>query len=488
MDRLGGFFAFDGSGGNDVAVLEPSAGEGRSTTYRQFHDRLRVLAAFLSRVCKTDERIAIFLPRGVNAYASEMGALFSGRLFCPIDITHPPDRVAHYLGDLNPKVILTDASGMERLGKVPFETVDVEELDGAPSTSPGYGDSAYVIFTSGSTGLPKGVKVSRRSISRFLDWSISYYGVGAGDRWAQFSSLGFDLSLVDLLTCLLSGATLVPVARSIDRTLPARFVSELEISVWHSVPSLIPLLMREAKAAEQLRSLRVATFCGEPLMPQQALSLLDAVPHLRLVNTYGPTEGTFFCTSQAVDTELCVATTDGSLPIGEAIPGWGFEFADCGSEGLNELVLSSDYLADGYISPTPDQERFGVNPSTGTPYYRTGDLVRRDGDQVFYAERLDNQVKISGNRLDLTEVEYHALAFGASEAKAFVLDNKVAAAVVLPEGLTGAGLTNYLSGKLPTFAVPKEVLIRETLPRNANAKIDTQALRAELAETWRKRG
>jgi D-alanine--poly(phosphoribitol) ligase subunit 1 len=416
-----------------------------------------------------------------------MASLFCGRLFCPLETNHPIDRIVHCLEDFNPKLILTDSAGEDTLGGLRVPTVNVEDLEGAQIMTHEYGESAYVIYTSGSTGLPKGVKVSRRSMDKFLDWSIPFYQVRPSERWAQFSSLGFDLSLVDLLTCLLSGGTLVPVVATVDRLMPARFVSEFSISIWHSVPSVIPMLVRETvKAPEQLQSLRLASFCGEPLFPQSVMSLLTPAPQVQVVNTYGPTEGTFFCTSQPVDVALCAEIINSSLPIGDPIPGWAFDFA-VGPDGddLPELILSSEYLSDGYISATPDQAKFGMDTNTGLPFYRTGDLVRRVGDRVFFAQRADNQVKISGNRLDLTEVEYHALQFGATEAKAFTLSNSVFVAVAIPAGKTEEAMSQYFRAKLPVFAVPKDILVRESLPRNANAKIDTQALKEEVATKWK---
>lgn len=487
-DHLSRFFDSSlGERGNLPAVLERHEGGFRATSYASLNARLRTIAAYIMRVTSAEDRIAIYLPAGADAYAAELAAMFGGRLFCPLETANPIDRVLYCIEDFAPKLVLTDLAGEHMLAGRGLKLVNVETLQGNGEATSAYGQDAYVIYTSGSTGLPKGVKVFRHSVDRFLDWSLPFYGVSEGERWAQFSSLGFDLSLVDIFTCILSGGTLVAVGAGMDRMLPGRFIADFGIAVWHSVPSLIPMLVRESeRAADQLRSLRLASFCGEPLFPQQVQWLLQAAPQLKVVNTYGPTEGTLFCTAQPVDAELCSATTSGSLPIGDPIPGWTFEYDEAAAEGeLAELIIASDYLSAGYISATPDQARFGRSPTSGLPCYRTGDLVRRESGRVHYAQRMDNQVKVRGNRLDLTEVEYHALQFGAAEAKAFVIENSVFLAVTPPLGHTADELLAHLRAKLPTFSVPRDVLFRDELPRNANSKIDTRALKSEVEKKWK---
>ena len=468
-----------------IAVIEGQGRFERLTDFGTFRTRAASIANAINKSCDTDDRVAVLLPQGADAYAAEIGALYSGRTFCPLEPTYPIDRISYCLRDLSPRVILTDQSGAELARELGIDVIIVAEVDDKPLASANSGDHAYIIYTSGSTGQPKGVCVSRRSMNKFLDWSWRFYNIGVEQRWAQFSSLGFDLSLVDLLTCIPCGGTLVPVLGN-DRVFPARFLERHRISVWHSVPSVIPMLLAEGnKASEQLKPLRIASFCGEPLYPQQAASILAHAPNIRLFNTYGPTEGTFFCSAKVVDAQLCAKTSQGSLPIGEPIPGWSFEYLPNHELSLDELVIASEYLAEGYITHTPDAQKFSVN-AAGVRTYRSGDLVRRRGGEVFFAQRVDNQVKIRGNRLDLTEVEYQAYELGVVEAKAFLSDGALYIAVD-PGSADVAQLLKHFERTLPRHAVPSDVFLLSPLPRNANAKIDTSALRAMAVKKWGKR-
>jgi len=471
-----------------VAVLERYNGEISKVSYSSLLYLSRVIAATIEKECSRDDRIAILLPQGSQAYASELAALFCGRVFCPIEQTYPDQRILYCLKDLNPKIVITDKAGASRIAALKLHTIIIDKIKGNPSTSPTPGEDAYIIYTSGSTGNPKGVLVSRKSMNKFLEWSISFYEIKPGDRWAQFSSLGFDLSLIDILTCLPSGGTLVPVSAKIDKMLPGRFVKEFSISVWHSVPSLIPLLLKDTDSAkDQLHSLRLASFCGEPLYPQQASALFSNISNLSIVNTYGPTEGTFFCSALIVDIELCSKIEMNSLPIGNPIPGWNFEFLPDKEEDHYELIIASDYISNGYVSSTPDQLRFGVGTNTrpNMPFYRTGDIVRLIDGHVFFVRRNDGEIKIHGNRLNLSEIEYQALQSGAKEAKAIICGEYIFLAVSLNDSLETKLIKERLKLYLPRYAIPTDVIVLDALPRNDNSKIDTNMLRRLINEKWR---
>src|SRR5439155_2819715 len=125
---------------------------------------------------------------------------------------------------------------------------------------------AYIIYTSGSTGNPKGVVIRREALNKFLEWSISAYQCFAKDRWAQYSSLSFDLSIVDIFTVLCSGCTLVPLYDMGQKLRPANTIARHSVNVWHSVPGAVEFMMKnERTKPADLSSIRLMSFCGEPL-------------------------------------------------------------------------------------------------------------------------------------------------------------------------------------------------------------------------------
>ena len=122
--------------------------------------------------------------------------------------------------------------------EMPFELIEWELANEKANRQ--YREASYYIATSGSTGVPKLVQVFHDQTIPFIDWAVPFYEVNHNCRWGQFSSIGFDLSLVDFLTALCGGATLVSLSAQIDRIRPARAVLRSRITHWHSVPSLIP--------------------------------------------------------------------------------------------------------------------------------------------------------------------------------------------------------------------------------------------------------
>lgn len=424
-------------------------------------------------------RVALLFQQSFEAYAAILAAFHSGIIFCPLDPRLPPERLSYCIQQLQPAIVI---SGTPLNFDTPKDTVLLtpDQLSKGHSLCSGRDcASAYIIFTSGSTGLPKGIEILSSGVEAFLKWAWSNYSIDPGQRWAQFSSLGFDLSLVDILCCLPQGGTLVPFAADVDRAFPTRLIKQAGVNVWHSVPSVIPLLTEYGTvAADSLADLRVATFCGEPLYPQQAKQLLALNPRLSVFNTYGPTEATLFCSCQPVNEEFLSHYTGSSLPIGKPIPGWAFRFSPDANDNLEELWIVSQYVGKGYIAQTPDQERFGCLPTEGGSEraYRTGDLFFRNsaGDVVF-ARRNDRQVKVRGNRIDLSEIEYQALNFGALEAKA-LLSTQGLVLFVSPEEIGCERLREHLAATLPSHAIPSLVISLSRLPRNVNAKVDTPEL------------
>ena len=452
-------------------------------TYANFKSLVRTIAKKIDSCVPHSGRVAILAHRGVDAYAAEFAALYAGRVFCPLETSYPDERIKHCLSDFEPDLVLCSSEKIEFLEKQGLHAVNVHDLDGPELDNPRQSKLAYVIYTSGSTGLPKGVSVSRASMNKFVEWSSNFYNVTPSDRWAQFSGMGFDLSLVDVLTCFSGGGAIVPVASRFNRMMPSRFIAQHKITVWHSVPSVIPTIVRDIKSQKgNISTLRVATFCGEPLYPSQAKDILEAAPDAEVINTYGPTEGTFFCSFKKITSELCDRTVATSLPIGEPIPGWTFAFESRDDEESEELVIVSDFISEGYLSPTPDQDRFLDVKVFGQRAYLTGDLVRRIDGEVYFSKRLDRQVKIRGNRLDLAEIEYHALKFGVSEVKVLLHKDALYLFCVGLNSPPLDELKTHLKSQLPHFAVPSDIIYIELMPRNVNEKIDSIAL-ADIVET-----
>jgi len=354
-------------------------------------------------------------------------------------------------------------------------------------------DLVYVMFTSGTTGVPKGVMVPAAATAAYLAAAGRRKAMTPDDRASQFTELSFDLSFGEIFLPWHAGASL-HILSPLNRMSAVRFIRERQLTVWGSTPSAIAW-MRDTRQLQpgSLPSLRYSSFCGEPLPLASVRAWQEAAPNSVIDNLYGPTEATVDCTGQRVEPGMTPIVTPGRdvLAIGTPHPGTDLavlapDRTFLGRGEVGELAIAGAQLAVGYLAaPEVTASRFPV--INGRRWYLTGDLAMQDAAGVFHhLGRIDNQVKVQGHRVELEDVEFHLRAVAGTDqvaAVAWPIANGVAQAIVgfvaqpaLPVGRTREALRQ----RLPSYMVPAEVHELGTLPRNANGKIDRQALIADL--------
>lgn len=457
----------------------------RVLSYGGFAARAWALAARLARL-GPHPRVAIALPQSADSYVAMIATLLAGGYYLPCNRGSVAAKTARAIALFRPDVVLGLPEDSAALALPPGLTVWPVAGDAAPPLSaprPAH-RLAYVIFTSGSTGDPKGVMIPRPALGHYVDWALAAMAPGPGDRWSQHPNIAFDLSVLDIHGALCSGACLYPVQGELDRMLPARFIASQGLTIWNSVPSVVDLM---AKAGDlkpgALPSLRLLTFCGEPLYPAQAELLLRAAPQARIQNTYGPTECTVSCTAVSFGLAELAAVSDGTIALGPPIPGMALHLV--ATEQGHELAISGPQLADGYWE---DAERTArafrpllVDGQERRAYF-TGDLVRTKGGQLFFDSRSDTQVKIRGHRLELDEVNAALRGLGIAAAATILVDGRLHSFISGPDLADEASLRARLESVLDPHAIPSRIHPLAELPRNANDKIDLAALESLLPE------
>lgn len=434
---------------------------------------------------KKHSRVAIVLPQSIEAYASMIGVLMAGGYYCPINTSLPVFRKKQILDIFSPDLIVCSEEELEGLQLASTrKTITPKTLTyKTGKIREDYHELAYVIFTSGSTGVPKGVMIRREAISHFLDWSIQEYRVTKGDIWGQFSNLGFDLSVVDIFTCLGGGGTLVPISSPKDRLMPAMAIRDFQITIWHSVPSVIDLVNKAKQlTVENLRSLRLASFCGEPLMPQTIETLFGIVPDMKIFNTYGPTETTVFCTFIELNQNSYKDYCNTTLSIGNPIPGWNIDFVGGSTDMEGEIVIWGDYIGAGYWEnavETKARYRTFVKDNSDYPAFYTGDWAEKVEKNLYFRSRVDRQVKIHGHRIELGEIDYFIREFGVLNCCSVIKEDRIFSFIEMTD-IDKKQLREYLAKKIPQYALPYDFIVIDLLPRNQNDKIDIKQLVAML--------
>ncbi|MFM0736451.1 amino acid adenylation domain-containing protein [Paraburkholderia xenovorans] len=492
------------------ALAQPAASALRSPAtpaepafdYATLAARATRIGAVLHAAGVRDEaRVGLCVSRSPSMVAALFGIWHAGAAFVPLDPDYPPERLAQIVADAGIEHVVVDRSSAARLGSVLAGlTLHVleEDMSTAPASSfqpraPLAAQLAYVMYTSGSTGVPKGVAMTHAALSVHVDDVIARFGVHAGDRVLQFSTINFDAALEQLLPALCVGACVVlrgpdlwswPEFNAVLRD-EAVTVADLPTAFWQQ-------WLRDLPAA--LPALRLVTIGGEALNGA-ALARWQSSPlrDVRFENTYGPTEAAISALSRRT------AEADRDAPvvtIGLPYPGRIARLLDAWSNPLpagaaGELCIGGDALARGYLGrPATTAERFVPDPfgPPGSRLYRTGDVcVLRAGAAAHgfdYVGRDDRQVKLRGYRIELTEVETALRALpGVREAVALISGaddarKLLAYAVVDEPEREGAAdaLHAALAARLPAYMTPAAVVPLAALPLTPNGKVDKRAL------------
>jgi amino acid adenylation domain-containing protein len=500
--------------------------DGRSLTYGALSERSSAFAASLAGAgVERGDRVALFLPKSVEAVTAVYGIMKAGAAYVPIDPKSPsmraatiaadcavaavvttPDRAAKLLeglGDHRPRVVILAGEG-EPESDLGVPTMRVgEAIDGPGLAAPVPvvdTDLAYILYTSGSTGTPKGVMLTHRHALTFIEWCSSAIGVGPEDRLSNHAPFHFDLSVFDLYLAAHGGATVsvVPDDQAYFGRDLAAFIREERITVWYSVPSALVVLTRAVAEGETFPGLRAVVFAGEVYPTKHLRTLATVVPNAELWNLYGPTE-TNVCTYYRVGD---LPEDDGTIPIGRACENTEVfaltadgRRAAVGEEG--ELFVRGSAVMRGYWgSPERSAEVLVPNPlAPGQPelVYRTGDLVRlrADGDYDFIGRR-DHQIKSRGYRVELGEVEAALHADARLEAAVAVAVphedwGSAIVAYVVPkdETVTEIQVKREAARRLPRYMVPARVEVRPDLPRTSTGKIDRRSVADEAgSKAW----
>ena len=438
--------------------------------------------------------VGVAVERSFDMVVSLLAVLKAGGAYVPLDPQYPRERLLHMLEDSGVRLVLTQAhvplplpEGMATLDLADAHLALCPERDPQVAVSPQ--NLAYVIYTSGSTGKPKGVAINHAALTEFSSIAAGYSRLTREDRVLQFATLNFDGFVEQLYPALTHGASVVlrgpdlwDSARLYDEIIAQGItLADLPTAYWNLF--LLDCLAAGPRSYGALRQIHIG---GEAMPLDGPAQWLNAgLGHVRLLNTYGPTEATVV--SSVLDctagTELIGATAS---PIGRSLPGRALyvldrdlNLAPLGAVG--ELYIGSRCgLARAYLNRALlTAERFVPNPfgEAGERLYRTGDLARYRADGVIeYVGRVDHQVKIRGFRIELGEIEALLLAqAGVRETLVLAADNQLVAYLVAEQNDAEA-LKSILREQLPDYMVPAHLIFLERMPLNPNGKLDRQAL------------
>lgn len=459
-------------------------------SYRQLDERAEAFAqALIARGIGPGRVVALLIDRTVDAVASILGVLRAGAAYLPVDPEYPEERIAYLLRDSGAALCLVQRSYAGLLESYPGEKLFLDSVEPAQAGKPHPvvtpTSLAYIIYTSGSTGQPKGVEVEHQSLVNYLTWAKDAYSVNGSTRFALFTSLSFDLTVTALLLPLVAGGSVTLYTEEMDHLRLQRMLTDGATAL-KLTPTHLDLISRLGATATGFQTIIVG---GEQLKSTVAARAQDVFgPKCKIINEYGPTEATVGCVFHVYDAEQ---DDELAVPVGVPILNTRISLLDSagrpvalGEEG--EIYIVGDCVARGYRArPELTRERF-VRLANGQRAYRTGDLARIKPDgRLEYLGRTDEQLKIRGHRIEPAEIEA-ALGSHPQVAKAVVLgrarstdEAKVLCAYIVRSGndaLSENELREYLSARVPRYAVPTYFVEVLEIGLTVNGKVDTRSL------------
>ncbi len=462
----------------------------KKTTFRELDERSDAIAALLAKngVVRGD-RVGLSCMRTPDLFASMLGILKAGAAYVPFLTDYPPERIKYMLENAGARLLLSDEVSRKALPEeLPCPLVMISQCDGskAPTLLQSTLDPMYVLYTSGSTGQPKGVQVSHRAIANLLGSVKELMRPHKGPVLCT-TNVTFDIFVTESLLALAQGLCVV-LADEEEMMLPwktAELIKKYRTTIAQFTPSRLQMNLSNDAFAAAAENIEFVILVGEAVTPQ-LVEKFKKHSRGRFVNMYGPTEA-------------AVYVTQGELSAGEPV-NIGVPLNNCRIYVLDEkrrpvmptargeLYLAGTCLADGYISrPDLTDAVFVPDPFfQGQKMYKSGDSGRLRSDGVLECfGRLDSQIKINGNRVELDEINLALLNAGAKQAATVAVKNSDQStslyAFVSPESLDVPELKRRIGKTLLPYMVPAQIMKMERLPYNPSGKIDIPALKSMIS-------
>lgn len=449
-----------------------------SYTYLELYSRMIEIEKSLSTfgVIETDI-VAIYYNQCIEYLAIMLAIIKSGAAFLPIDIGTPKERREYILKKSKAKyLVIQDAHG-----NIQIQRLVVDGAETSEEMKMKLRKLAYVIFTSGTTGRPKGVMIHQQGLINHLEEKIRLLSLSCNAVLAQTASIGFDISIWQYIAPIMVGGTVV-VYSNIEIRHILKFVksiSEQNINILELVPSYTSILvdvLHKEKSTSQLNAVKYFVSTGEPLTYDLAVKIESVFHNAQIVNAYGPTEASDDVTHFIFDKK----NTSGNVPIGTPIKNMNLRIVDehgneCNVGERGEIWLEGVGVGLGYIY----DEKLSKEVFIGNgKIYRTGDIGSFDeSNNYYYWGRVDNQVKINGNRIELSEIEgVLAQVEGIINICVLVNNSKLIAFYCADKRIHENSFRTLALKYLPNYMIPNHYIYVKRWPITVNNKTNKKEL------------
>lgn len=490
-----------------------------SLSYKELKEQSDNIAVyFIKKFSNNKEPIMVYGHKEHLMLISFMACLKSGHPYIPVDNSMAKTRIKEIIDSAKPAAVINVSDGeLHYSGNVENIYYIIENTKGLvphKKYKTKENEPIYIIYTSGSTGKPKGVRINLSSLESFIKWASKLCNISDKEVFMNQAPFSFDLSVMDLYLSLTSGSTLF----SIDKEMITNFKELFEnfkiskMSRWISTPSFAEMcLCSNYFNKELLPKLKCALFCGEILTVDCAKKLKERFCDINIINLYGPTEATVAVTAVEITKSMLQYKI---LPVGiikedckivivpesyrntceyenNIIKNLALINAVEGEKG--EILIIGDSVAKDYY-----KDAVNTNKKFFTTYidgkekrgYKTGDEGYVKDGMLYYCGRIDFQIKLNGYRIELEDIENNLRCLNnvknavvipvyknekISHLTALILLNKNETSITVMD------IKRMLKNLIPDYMIPRKIIIKDSLPMNANGKINRKLLMEELS-------
>jgi D-alanine--poly(phosphoribitol) ligase subunit 1 len=473
---------------------------GKFYTYSELAETIsRIRKSIQANTKELEKNIGIVANDDLETYASIFALWLEGKAYVPISPETPKDRNENIIQQAFIQTIIDSSNNplFPNHNLIESKKLPTSPINLAPKNISNQ-ELVYILFTSGTTGKPKGVPITRENLTGFIKaFETIGFEINDKDRFLQMFELTFDLSVMSYLIPMLCGACVYTIPKDkIKYSYIFQLMDEQKLTFSLMVPSMLHYLrpyFNEISAPEMKYSL----FCGEALPLDVTTEWGACVPNAKILNVYGPTEDTIFCTEFSYNRIGENKFHNGVLSIGKAIKGNLIIVIDENNQVLpsgntGQLCLAGTQLTPGYWNNEEKNKEvfFHLNYNgKQTRFYKTGDLcyIDKDGD-ILYIGRSDNQIKVQGFRIELSEIEFHVKTFlkkinAVAVAMTDSLGNTETGLIIESKTIDIIPLQNYMKAKMPAYMIPKKIEFTNKFPLNTNGKTDRNKLALLFAKT-----
>ena len=464
-------------------------------TYKELNEKVNSLANHLLECgVKANTVVGILINRSIEMIIAILAVLKSGGVYIPMDPEYPESRVKYMLEDSECKILLSSKKIFMKLKiDIPYIDISIKECEiyknniDNPKAKIKQEDLAYIIYTSGSTGKPKGVMLTHKGVNNLVNYCNNYVKYLKNNKYQSIVSvttISFDIFFFESIISLQKGLRLV-IANEEEQMIPRLLVNLIQkenIRIIQTTPSRMKLLLNNINNIDDINNLQYIILAGEQL-PISLAEELKKIKEVTIYNGYGPSETTVFST-------LTDVTNVSKMTIGCPLNNTQIYVLDkkmniCPIEMPGEIYISGDGVGKGYINKEEltknsyIENKFNKN----SLLYKTGDvgIYEKDGT-LSCLGRIDNQVKIRGQRIELEEIERAILKIQGIKNCVVVKkqDEKghefLCAYYTKESKIEKQEIRKILQKTLTNYMIPQYFIDLEKLPYTPNGKIDRKQL------------